>query len=158
MLEAHRRIEPGVVGAIVGGRVVTTCDLVGEEHEQEILKPHLLSVGKDESLGQALRDPSEAKALQRVDELGIERGDRAHPFTSFLLEPRVSKCSTGRTKRGSGSCTTRPPASGRTGFEAAFNIFATRLTLMTSKASALWQTASTRPSPYFSQSAMSAYA
>jgi hypothetical protein len=58
----------------------------------------------------------------------------------------------GRTKRGRASCTSLPDASGRAGLAADFSILAMRVTLTTSNARALWQIASTRPSPYFSQS------
>src|SRR6185437_9506116 len=157
-LEPHGWIEPGLVGAVVGGGVVPPRDLVGEDHQEQILERHLLLVGQHEPLGKSRGDATEAQALECVHELGVDRRSR-HQTPSFLLvRERVSNWSVGRRNRGSASCTTLPASSGRVGFAALLSILANRETSTTSNASALWQIASTRPSPNLSQSESSAYA
>src|SRR5580658_510450 len=157
-LQAHRGIEPGVAGAVVGGGAVATRDFVGEHEQEQVVERHFLLVGKYEPLGQRVEDASELEALERGDELGVDCGG-GHQTPSFLLGVRVSKCASDRANRGSGSCTSLPSwLVGEAGLAAALSMRVMRATSTTSNARALWQTASTRPSLYLSQRRRSAYA
>src|SRR5712691_343622 len=154
-LQPHRRVEPRLVGADVGGSVVAPRDLIGEHEQQEIIERHVLLVGEYHPIGQGLDDASKLQAFESGDQLGADRGRGFHQTPSFFFDPgRVWNCSSERAKRGTVSCTSLPllpPPSDGSGLVANLSIRVMRPTSTTSKASALWQTASTRPSPYLSQ-------
>jgi len=142
-LEAHRRIETRFAGTEIGSGVVAPGDLVGEDEQEEIVKRHLLLVGEDESLGQRVGDASELEPFERDDELRVEggRGGSRHQSPSFfLVVVRVSKCCSGRAKRGggSGSWAILPSScAGDAGLVALLSMRVMRTTSTTSKASAL---------------------
>src|SRR5579862_3571952 len=155
-LERHVGVELGVGDSVGDGGVVAPCDLVGDEQGEDLLERHTLRLREVEPLGQRVEDAAEAQAAQRRGEL---RGGGLAHCAPLSPSRRVRNACSSRAKRGtgSGSCTTLPPSlAGRA--MASLSMRPMRRTSTTSKLSADWQTASTRPSPYLSQRDRSAYA
>jgi hypothetical protein len=71
-LELVLGVEVRLVSAELTREAVAAADLVGEQHEQEILMRGLLLTCQDEALGQRVEHRAELEALERVLEVGRE--------------------------------------------------------------------------------------
>src|SRR5580698_7185644 len=74
-LHHHRRIESRLIGAPCRSRATSALDLVGEDHQQEVLDRHRVFLGQRDALGQGVEDLAEAQLFHRMLKLG---GDGFH--------------------------------------------------------------------------------
>jgi len=55
------------------GGALAPVDLVGEDHQQELLEGEVLLLGQEHALGERVHEPAEAQSLEGALELGADR-------------------------------------------------------------------------------------